>query len=320
MTTQSNPTLVTVIGGSGFLGRHVVRLLAASGYKIKVACRRPDLAGHLQPLGNVGQVQLIQANIRYPWSIARAVQGSDVVINLVGVSEKTGKQTFSALNFRGAGVVADAAKAIGARLIHVSDICAEQGGDYCQSRLNGEKAVRDILPDAIIIRPSLMFGDGDSFFSGIAGLIRATPVVPVMSGDIKIQPVFVADVAAVVVNAADGKLASGTPWELGGPETLTFDECVARLQEVTGRDRLTIPFPLKLGALAGWVGKFLTILPISSKHIECLSHDHVVSQEAEQAGHTLSGAGLHGQSLAAILPGYMVRFRKHGQFEARRGL
>jgi len=320
MSTKSKPTQVTVIGGSGFLGRHVVRLLAAQGYQIKVACRRPDLAGHLQPLCNVGQAQLIQTNVRYPWSVARAVQGADVVINLVGTGEQVGKQTFSALNVRGAKIVAEATKAAGARLVHVSDICAEQDGEYCQSRMNGEKAVRSVLPEAIIIRPSIMFGDGDAFFTGFAGLIRATPVVPIMAGDTNIQPVFVGDVAGVVVKAVAGDLDTGAPWELGGPETLTFEQCIARLQQVTGRERLTVPFPLKLGALAGWFGKFLPILPISSKHIESLRHDHVVSDKAISSGRTLSGAGFDGQSLAAILPEYLVRFRKHGQFEARRGL
>ena len=177
---SSTLPLVTVFGGSGFLGRYVVRALAAKGYRIRVACRRPDLAGHLQPLGNVGQIQLVQANLRYRWSIDRAVEGADIVVNLVGILAENSKQKFDGLQARGAGWVSDAARTAGAKMVQVSAIGAdeESEADYARTKALGEQAVLEASPEAIILRPSIMFGPEDKFFNRFAAMAAIAPVLP----------------------------------------------------------------------------------------------------------------------------------------------
>ena len=194
--------LVTVFGGSGFLGRYVVRALAAKGYRVRVACRRPDLAGHLQPLGNVGQIHCVQANLRYRWSIDRAVEGADVVVNLVGILSDGGKQTFDSLQARGAGWVAEAAAAAGAKMIQISAIGADRDSeaDYARTKAQGEALVLAALPEAIILRPSIMFGTEDDFFNRFATMARYSPILPLIGGGhTKFQPVYVGDVAQAEV-------------------------------------------------------------------------------------------------------------------------
>ena len=176
--------LVTVFGGSGFLGRYVVRGLAARGYRVRVACRRPDLAGHLQPLGNVGQIHCVQANLRYRWSVERAVEGADCVVNLVGILAETGKQTFDSVQARGAGWVAEAAAAENARLVQISAIGADDdsAADYARTKATGEQAVRRAVPDAIILRPSVLFGPEDDFFNRFAAMACVSPALPLIGG------------------------------------------------------------------------------------------------------------------------------------------
>ncbi|NNC00745.1 complex I NDUFA9 subunit family protein, partial [Corallococcus exiguus] len=191
--------LVTVFGGSGFLGRNVVSALAKRGYRVRVAVRRPALANFLQPLGTVGQIQTIQANLRDPQSIAAAVRNADFVINLVGILQEGGRQTFSTLQAEGPGRIA-AASAPDAKIIHVSAIGADAQSEslYARSKAEGEKALLTARPDAIIVRPSLMFGPGDSFFNRFGSLARMLPVLPLAGAETKLQPVFVGDVAEAI--------------------------------------------------------------------------------------------------------------------------
>src|SRR6266481_8051343 len=222
-------TLVTVFGGSGFLGRNVVRALAKRDYRIRVAVRRPELAGHLQPLGKVGQIHAVQANLRYPASVEAAMRDSHVAINLVGILTEGGAQTFDAVQGKGADVVAKAAAAVGAQMVHVSAIGADEGSSsrYARTKAAGEKAVLAALPSATIMRPSLVFGPEDQFTNRFAALAQMSPALPLIGGGLTgMQPVYVGDVATAIANAVDGKARSGATYELGGPEVLTMREII----------------------------------------------------------------------------------------------
>ena len=320
---NANLKLVTVFGGSGFIGRYVVRALASRGYRVRVACRRPDLAGHLQPLGNVGQIHCVQANLRYRWSIDRAVEGADVVVNLVGILAEGGKQTFDGVQARGAGWVAEAAAAEGARLVQLSAIGAdaESQSEYAQTKARGEELVLAADPNAVILRPSIVFGPEDEFFNMFAAMAQMSPALPLIGGGkTMFQPVYVGDVAQAVAKAVDGDLEPGSTWELGGPETLSFKQCLERMLEVVGRKRLLVHLPF---AIAGFIGQFAQYLPgapLTPDQVELLKSDNVVSDESLSNGRTLRDMGIEPTGLMGVLPQYLIRFRKHGQFEANRGL
>jgi NADH dehydrogenase len=212
MTFQSNnDTLITIFGGSGFLGRHLVRALARRHYRIRVAVRRPDLAGHLQPLGRVGQIHAVQANVRHPGSVEAAVRGADVAVNLVGILYERGRQRFDTVQSFGAEQVALAAAAHGARMVHVSAIGADPASTsaYARAKAEGEKAVLAAKPDATIFRPSVMFGPEDDFFNRFGALARFLPALPLVGGgETRFQPVFVGDVAEAISRAVDGRTSS----------------------------------------------------------------------------------------------------------------
>lgn len=309
-------TLVTVIGGSGFLGRHVVRALAKRGYRIRVACRRPDLAGHLQPLGRVGQIHAVQANLRYPESIEAAVKGADVVVNLVGILFERGGQTFEAISTRGAETVARATAAANARLVQVSAIGVENPHSaYARAKAEGERLVREILPSTVILRPSIVFGPEDDFFNMFAGLARISPFLPLIGGGTsRFQPVFAGDAAAAVALAVDGAAKPGMTYELGGPDVLTFRQIMEYILKVTERWRLLVPLPYSVGRLMGF---FMQLLPkplLTMDQVELLKRDNVVSAEAIAEGRTLQGLGITPTTMNLIVPNYLWRFRKTGQF------
>jgi len=312
-----SPKLVTVFGGSGFVGRHVVRALAKRGYSVRVACRNPDLAGHLQPLGNVGQIQAIQANLRVRWSVDRAVEGADHVVNLVGILFESGRQKFHPVQEFGPRAVAEAARAVGAGLTHVSAIGADphSGSVYARSKARGEAGVFETLPDAVIYRPSIVFGPEDGFFNLFANLARFSPFLPLIGGGhTKFQPAYVGDVAEAVARAVDGKVAGGRIYELGGPQVLTFRECLEMMLEVIDRKRVLIPVPF---AIASLQGSLLGLLPnplLTSDQVTLLRTDNVVSPEAQADGRTFAGLGISPQGAAAILPSYLWRYRPAGQF------
>lgn len=314
--------LVTVFGGSGFLGRHVVRALARRGYRIRVAVRRPDLAGHLQPLGSVGQIHAVQANLRYRWSVDRAVQGSDAVINLVGILAEGGRQTFDAVQGFGARAIAEAARAAGiGKLVHVSAIGADaaSASAYARSKAAGEAAVFETVPTAVVFRPSIVFGPEDDFFNRFAEMARFAPALPLIGGGhTRFQPVFVGDVAEAIARAVDGTLATGTVYELGGPEVKTFRECLDIVCRETGRKRafVSIPFPMaELGAkLTGW----LPGAPLTLDQVELLKSDNVVSASALSEGRTLEGIGVEAHTISSILPSYLYRYLPHGQYDRTR--
>lgn len=320
MSAESSK-LITVFGGSGFLGRHVVQALARRGYRVRVACRRPDLAGHLQPLGNVGQIQAVQANLRYRWSVDRAVEGADGVVNLVAILFETGKQKFSAVQDFGARAVAEAARAQGASLVHVSAIGADENSasQYARTKALGEKAVFETLPDSTVLRPSILFGPGDGFFNKFADLARFLPFLPLVGGgETKFQPAYVADVAEAVALAVDGKLSGGSIYELGGPQVLSFRQCMEKVLEVTNRKRWLINLPFGLARLEARVMELLPNPLLTVDQVTLLESDNVVSAEADEEGRTLSGIGISPQTVDAILPTYLWRYREAGQFTANK--
>lgn len=311
------PPLVTVFGGSGFLGRHVVRALARRGYRIRVAVRNPNVAHHLQPLGNVGQIQAVQANLRVRWSVDRAVQGADHVVNLVGILFESGRNSFDAVQDFGARAVAEAARAAGASLTHVSAIGADidSAVDYARTKARGEQAVLETVPNAVILRPSIMFGPEDNFFNRFAKIARISPFMPLIGGgETKFQPVYVADVAEAVARAVDGKLEGGRVYELGGPETVSFKDCLVKLLEVTERKRIMLPLPWGIARLQG---RILGLLPnplLTADQVDLLRNDNVVSSAAQSEGRTFDGIGIAPQAMDAILPSYLWQYRVAGQF------
>ena len=316
-----NDRLVTVFGGSGFLGRHLVRALARRDYRIRVAVRRPDLAGHLQPLGRVGQIHAVQANLRYPDSVAAAARNSYAVVNLVAILYERGRQTFPAVHVAGAEAVARTAAAAGARMVHVSAIGADPNSpaQYGRTKAAGEGAVRAAVPGATIFRPSIMFGPEDDFFNRFAGMARLSPVLPLVGGGrTRFQPVFVGDVAEAIARAVDGELASGTIYELGGPEVKTFRELLEFVLATTRRRRLFMPLPFPLANLQATFLQFLPKPPLTPDQVKLLQVDNVVSPEAEREGRTLRALGIAPATIESIVPTYLWRFRKYGQFERRK--
>ena len=322
------PKLVTVLGGSGFLGRNIVRVLAKRGYRIRVAVRRPNLALFLQPLGVVGQIEFVQANLRYPDSVARAVERADAVVNTVGILTETGRQTFDWVQGEGARAVAEATPA-GIPLVQISALGADASSrsDYARTKAEGEAAVLSAHPGAAVIRPSLLFGQGDSFFNRFAALARALPVLPIAGADTRFQPVFVGDVAEAVGQAVDGNVAGGRVYELGGPEILTLRALVEYVLRVTERRRLVVALPDPIAAMqarameildALTLGLLPSELKLTRDQVILLGSDNVVSEAAKAEGRTLDAFGIAPRAMEAIVPGYLTRFRKTGQFEVER--
>jgi uncharacterized protein YbjT (DUF2867 family) len=322
--TQANvDTLITVYGGSGFLGRHVIRALCKRGYRIRVAVRRPDLAGHLQPLGRVGQIHAVQANLRYPGSVEAAARGADVLINLVGILFERGRQRFDAVQSFGAESVALASSAYGARLVHVSAIGADENAtsSYARSKGVGEKLVFAARPSATVLRPSVVFGPEDDFFNRFASLARFAPALPLVGGGhTRFQPVYVGDVAAAVVEAVEGRANSGSIYELGGPEVRTFKALLQYVLTVTGRNRLLVPLPFALAEMQAWFLQFMPKPPLTPDQVELLKTDNVVSDAAKREGRTLEALGIAPVAMEAIAPTYLWRFRKSGQFKVKNGV
>lgn len=314
------PKLVTIFGASGFIGRHVVRALAKRGYRIRAAVRRPDLAGHLQPLGNVGQIMPMQANLRYRWSVDRAVEGADHVINLVGILNKSGRQTFSAIHGFGARAVAEGARGAGAGLTHLSAIGASRNSPsaYARSKAEGERAVFETVKDAVVFRPSIVFGPEDHFFNRFAGMARYSPFLPLIGGgETRFEPVYVGDVAEAIARSVDGDLKGGTVYELGGPEVLTFRECMEEMLHVIERKRILVNTPWSIARMQASVLGLLPSPLLTTDQVIQLGIDNVVSEKAKKEKRTLEGIGIAGETVGTILPSYLWRYRVTGQYARR---
>ncbi len=321
--------IVTVFGGSGFLGRHVVQALVRRGYRVRPAVRRPDLAGYLQPLGMVGQVMPVQANLRFPWSVARACEGVSAVVNLVGILSPRGRQTFEAVQADGARAVAEAASTQSAKLVHVSAIGADAQGatPYQRSKAAGEKAALSV-PGAVAFRPSVMFGPEDDFFNRFAGLAQILPVMPLIGdGKTRFQPVFVGDAAEAVARAVDGSIEGGKVYELGGPHVLSLEDIFTYVLKETGRHRPFLPLPYAAARIQAGLMEFLDKLTfgklprplvITRDQLRMLEDDNLVSEAAKAEARTLEGIGIKPTSHEAIVPSYIWRYRRYGQFERMR--
>lgn len=309
--------LVTIYGGSGFVGRNLVRALAKRGWRIRVAVRRPDLANHLQPLGVVGQIHAVQANLRFPDSVARAAEGASAIVNLVGILYERGAQRFEAVQAAGADAVAQAAKREGARLVHVSAIGADPDSKsaYGRTKAAGEAAAFAAKSDAVVMRPSIVFGPEDDFFNRFAALARMSPVLPLIGGgETRFQPVFVGDVAEAIVRAIEGDAHHGFIYELGGPEIRSFREILEITLRHIERRRLLVPLPF---AVARIQAMFFELMPkpmLTRDQVKLLQNDNVVSAEAIRERRTLDGLGIVPTAMETILPNYLWRYRKAGQF------
>lgn len=323
--------IVTVFGGSGFVGRHLVRALARRGYRIRAAVRRPDLAGHLQPLGSVGQIHAVQANLRYPASVAQAIEGADAVVNLVGILAPSGRQTFDAVQAEGAETVARATREAGiATLVHMSAIGADadSSSDYARTKAAGEAAALGAVAGAVVLRPSVVFGPEDEFFNRFATLARLLPVIPLPGGgSTRFQPVFVGDVAEAAARAIDGTVAGGRIYELGGPHVATLRDVVEYILAETQRRRLIAPLPWPLASLQAGAMEIadkltLGLLPdslmITRDQVTLLRQDNIVSDAAIAEGRTLDGIGIAPTAYEAVVPSYLWRYRKTGQFDTSR--
>jgi uncharacterized protein YbjT (DUF2867 family) len=327
--SPNSDRLATVFGGSGFVGRHIVRALARDGWRVRVAVRRPDLAWYLRPLGMVGQVEAVQANVRYPESVEAAIERADAVINAAGIKRQSGRQTYEAVHVFGAAEIARAAAAVGvSTFVHVSGIGADAASPnpYIASKGRGETAVREAFPGAVVLRPSVIFGPEDDFFNRFAGLARALPALPLFGGGAtKLQPIFVGDVASAAARVLDDPATAGRTYELGGPEVMSLREIMERTLRVIERRRILFPLPFGVSRLLARstevastlsFGRFPKMLTTTRDEIELLRHDNVVSAAAIAEGRTLRDLGVYGVGVEAVTPGYLYRFRKTGQYSS----
>jgi uncharacterized protein YbjT (DUF2867 family) len=308
MQNDLSGQLITLFGGGGFIGRYAAQQLLARGARLRVVQRRPEAAAFLKPLGNLGQTQFVAADIRSAASVARAVAGSDAVVNLVGAFAD-----MDAVQHHGATHIAQAARDAGiARLVHVSAIGADvdSPATYGRSKGLGERAVRAAVPGATILRPSTVFGREDQFINRFAAMIRLAPVVPLVAPATKFQPVYVGDVGSAIAAALADPVAMGRTYELGGPQILSMEDLFRWIARTIGRDPLFMPLPdlaaAGMARLAGW----LPGAPLTWDQWLMLQKDTVVAPDAA----TLADLGITTTALATVAPEWLVAFRKHGRF------
>lgn len=311
--------VVTIVGGTGFIGRYVVRQLAQQGFTVRVVCRRPNAALHLKTCGSVGQVVLTPGNLADPVSIQAALAGSYAVVNLVGILFESGRQRFGALQAQGAEKLAQMAKAAGVqRFVHLSALGVDRarGSEYARTKLLGEKAVMAAFPQASILRPSVVFGPEDDFFNQFACMATCAPALPLIGGGgTRFQPVYVQDVARAVVACITRADAVGQLYELGGPNTYSFRDILRYILSVTGKKRLLVPLPFGVASLMGVVCEVLSRIPvvnlvfrkpaITRDQVQLLKSDNVVSAGAKTFVHL----DLTPTAVEMVVPGYLKRFK-----------
>jgi len=309
--------LVTVFGGSGFVGAQAVRYLAKAGWRVRVAVRNPNLAYKMRLLGDVGQIDVVQSNIRNIPSLERALDGATVSLNLAGLLRETGRQGFQAIHVMGARNVAEAARTMGvARVVQMSALGADPASSskYLRTKAEGEAAVRAIYPDATVVRPSIVFGNGDGFFNRFAAMAQLSPALPLIGGGhTRFQPVFVGDLGQALARVVTDEATAGQTYELGGPGTFSFKELMEKMLAETGQHRLLIPVPWPvasaLGSLCDLVGGLIPP-PVTADQVESLRSDNVVSGQLPG----LIDLGITPTTLEAVLPSYLYSYRKGGQY------
>lgn len=314
------PKLVTIFGGSGFVGRYIARRMAKEGWRVRVAVRRPNEAIFVKPYGTVGQVEPILANIRNDASVKAAMQGADAVVNCVGTFDKSGRNNFEAVHIEGAGRVARFAKELGIeKLVHVSAIGAdvESTSVYAQTKALGELEIDKEFPKAIILRPSVIFGPEDLFFNRLAGFAKISPIIPLVGGNTQFQPVYVDDIAKAAVKAVVGNVPVGV-YELGGPDIETMAQLVDRMLACTRRRRLKVNVPFAIASLkakgldlafAMTFGLFKNTI-LTADQVEQLRNDNV----ANQGVNGFDELGITPVTLDAILDTYLYCYRPYGQY------
>ena len=317
--------IVTVFGATGFVGRNVVRALAENGYRVRAAVRRPDLAGHLQPMGAPGQIMPVQANLRYPHSIEAAIEGADAVINLVGILAESSKQSFQAVHTDGPAKIAELATKHGLKcMVQMSSLGADENSisNYSRSKARGEQAVLGAFPRAVILRPSIIFGAEDGFFNRFADMATKYPFIPLVGGGkTRMQPVFVGDVADVVCKALNGEAQPGTTYELGGRAVFTLKQLIEKTMNYSGRDPALVYMPFWFTKVQAFFMKILPNPPITIDQVRLLQSDNVVSDAAINEGRTLAGLGIHDpRSIALEVPPYLERFNPKGQYASYHSL
>lgn len=306
--------LVTIFGGSGFIGKILVQHLAKAGYRIRVATRRPNSALMVKPLGELGQVHITQANLKNKASIEAAVNGADIVINLVGILFESGSQTFNKIQAKGAGLIAEAATNAGvSKLVHLSAIGADENStsNYAKSKAAGEALVREKFPKATIVRPSVVFGADDSFFNKFAAIAKMFQILPVICGDTKFQPVYVGDVATAIENILQNDETSGKTYELGGPKVFSFRELMVMVNDVTQQNVPLIPVPLPLARFKAF---FLGMMPnpmVTMDQLRLMENDNVVRKGAK----TLKDLDVAATPVEAVIASYLIHYRPSGQFK-----
>lgn len=312
--------LVTIFGGSGFVGRYIARRLAQEGWRVRVAVRRPNEAGFVRPYGVVGQVEPVFCNIRDDASVRAVLGGADAVVNCVGVLNEVGKNTFAALQAEGAGRIARLAAEAGIDvMVHISAIGAEPDSPsaYARAKAAGESAVLEHQPNAVILRPSIVFGPEDQFFNRFAGMTRLGPVLPVVGAETRFQPVYVDDVAAAATLGVLGKAAPGI-YELGGPEVMTFRELMQLMLQVIRRRRLVMNMPFGVATLMGFGFDMLQKLTFGLIENKMITRDQVANLRRDNvvgdAARGLADLGIAPTAMAAVLPYYLWRFRPGGQY------
>ena len=311
------PKVVTLIGGSGFIGRHLVQRLARRGWTIRVAVRRPRAAEFLKPLGNVGQVTPVGASMQDPKTLRAALEGADAAVNLVGLLYQRGRQTFNAVHVEGARAIAEAAAAAHlSDLVQVSAIGAspDATADYARSKGVGEQAVRRAFGDAVVMRPSIVFGPEDSFFNRFAGMARLSPALPLIGGTTRFQPVYVGDVAEAIAVALERPECRGKTYELGGPKPYSFKELLTLMLDQIGRRRLLLPVPFGLAEIQGSLLELVPLIPppLTRDQVRLLRHDNVVSPGALG----LADLGIEPTAVETVIPTYLDRYRPGGRFNS----
>ena len=308
--------LATVFGGSGFVGRYIVRQLARDGWRVNVAVRDAEYAKFLKPMGDVGQVTPMAVSIRDKAAVAAAVSGAEVVVNLVGVLYESGNQNFEAIHHGGAKAVAEAAAAAGAaRLVHISAIGADAASPslYARTKAAGEAAVRSAFPGATIFRPSLVFGPEDGFFNRFAGLARVMPVLPLFGGGkTRFQPVYVGDVADAVVRSLGDEKTAGQTYELGGPTIYTFRQLMELMLREIRRKRCLVSVPFPIARLEARLLQVLPVPPLTVDQVRLLERDNIVAAGAPG----LAELGVKPTPIESVIPSYLDRFRPGGRFSA----
>jgi NADH dehydrogenase len=313
--------LVTIYGGSGFVGRYIARRLAKEGWRVRVAVRRPNEAMFVKPYGTPGQVEPVLCNIRDDASVRAVMQGADAVVNCVGILAESGKNRFAAVQAEGPGRIARIAAETGiGRMVQISAIGADaqSKSDYARTKALGEEAVLEHMPDAVILRPSIVFGAEDQFFNRFARMAQLGPILPVVGAETRFQPVYVDDVAQAAVLAVEGKAAPGV-YELGGPEIATFRALMAQMLDAIQRRRLVVNIPFPLARAMGFGFDMLNkvslgLIPaqITRDQVRNLQHDNVVSDRAKG----FAALGITPTAMASVLPDYLWPFRPSGQYAA----